>query len=418
MTVRIAVVGDRDPSSVAHRAIPVALEKAAASIGVGVEPTWVGTETIDPAAPSLAEFGGVWVVPGSPYRSMEGALAAIRFARERGVAFLGTCGGFQHAVLECAHALWGIERPAHAETDPGAPEPVVALLACAMVEKGGRVRFADGSRLAAAYGRSEAEETYHCSYGLGPRCLPHLAAGPLRATAWDDEADVRGVELDGHPFFVATLFQPERAALAGELPPVVRAFVEAAARHGISETTIRRVREVDEPLLAQLTDLLVDCVEGGASVSFMHPLTHERASAFWTRVAGGVATGARALLVAEDPLGVCGSVQLVLDLPENQPHRADLAKLLVHRRARRRGLGAALTRAAERTARELGRTLLVLDAVTDGDAARLYARLGWQRVGDIPDYALFPRGGFCSTTVFYRDLRSDLPLDPPSQSTS
>jgi ribosomal protein S18 acetylase RimI-like enzyme len=139
----------------------------------------------------------------------------------------------------------------------------------------------------------------------------------------------------------------------------------------------------------------------------MHPLTRERATAFWRRVADGVAEGGRALLVAEDAQGVCGSVQLVLDLPENQPHRADLAKLLVHRRARRRGLGAALTRAAESTARELGRTLLVLDAVTDGDAARLYARLGWQRVGDIPDYALFPRGGYCSTTVFYRDLRGD-----------
>jgi ribosomal protein S18 acetylase RimI-like enzyme len=140
----------------------------------------------------------------------------------------------------------------------------------------------------------------------------------------------------------------------------------------------------------------------------MHPLTDERARAFWRRVAEGVETGGRTLLVAEDEQGVCGSVQLVLDLPENQPHRADLAKLLVHRRARRRGLGAALTRAAERTARELGRTLLVLDAVTDGDAARLYARLGWQRVGDIPDYALFPRGGLCSTTVFFRDLRGDL----------
>jgi GNAT superfamily N-acetyltransferase len=94
----------------------------------------------------------------------------------------------------------------------------------------------------------------------------------------------------------------------------------------------------------------------------------------------------------------------VLDQPENQPHRADLAKMLVHRRARRQGLGAALMRAAEETARECGKTLLVLDAVTDGDAARLYARLGWVRVGDIPGYALMPKGGFCSTTVFYRNL--------------
>ncbi|MEA3207596.1 MAG: hypothetical protein QOE70_653 [Chthoniobacter sp.] len=126
--------------------------------------------------------------------------------------------------------------------------------------------------------------------------------------------------------------------------------------------------------------------------------------AFWRRVAQGVAAGESALLVAEDAQGVCGCVQLTFDLPENQPHRADLSKMLVHRRARRHGLGAALMRAAEATARECGKTLLVLDAVTDGDAARLYARLGWMRVGDIPNYALFPRGGLCNTTVFYREV--------------
>ena len=157
-------------------------------------------------------------------------------------------------------------------------------------------------------------------------------------------------------------------------------------------------------MIGALADLLKDCVDGGASVSFMHPLTRERAMAFWRKVAGGVAAGERALLVAEDDRGVCGTVQLMFDLPENQPHRADLAKMLVHRRARRQGLGAALMKAAEATARECGKTLLVLDAVTDGDAARLYARLGWVRVGDIPNYALFPQGGFCSTTVFYRNL--------------
>ncbi len=150
--------------------------------------------------------------------------------------------------------------------------------------------------------------------------------------------------------------------------------------------------------------MLIDCVEGGASVSFMHPLSHDRAVAFWRRVARGAAAGEHALLIAEDARGLCGTVQLVLDQPENQPHRADLAKMLVHRRARRQGLGTALMRVAEATARECGKTLLVLDTVTGGEAERLYDRLGWQRVGVIPDYALFPRGGFCSTTVFYRTL--------------
>src|SRR4051812_25282352 len=166
--------------------------------------------------------------------------------------------------------------------------------------------------------------------------------------------------------------------------------------------SVRRLHALADAQLDGLADVLIDCVEGGASVSFMHPLTRDRAVAFWRRVAQGVAAGERARRVAEDAQGLCGTVQLVLDQPENQPHRADLVKMLVHRRARRQGLGEALMRAAEETARACGKTLLVLDAVTTGDAARLYARLGWTRVGDIPDYALYPNGGFCSTTVFYR----------------
>jgi GNAT superfamily N-acetyltransferase len=168
--------------------------------------------------------------------------------------------------------------------------------------------------------------------------------------------------------------------------------------------SLRRLHTVNEAQIEGLADVLIDCVEGGASVSFMHPLTRERAVAFWHHVARGVAGGQRALLVAEDELGLCGTVQLLLEQPENQPHRADLAKMLVHRRARRQGLGAALMRAAEATARECGKTLLVLDAVTGGDAERLYERLGWVRVGVVPGYALFPQGGLCGTTFFYRDL--------------
>jgi len=168
--------------------------------------------------------------------------------------------------------------------------------------------------------------------------------------------------------------------------------------------SLRRLHVVDDALIEQLANVLLDCVEGGASVSFMLPLTRQRAVAFWRKVAAGVETGGRALLVAEDALGICGTVQLIFDLPENQPHRADVAKMLVHRRVRRRGVGEALMRAAEATACECGKTLLVLDTVTGGDAERLYARLGWVRVGEIPNYALFPAGSFCSTTVFYREL--------------
>ena len=168
--------------------------------------------------------------------------------------------------------------------------------------------------------------------------------------------------------------------------------------------SLRRLYALDDAQIDGLADVSIDCVDGDASVGFMHPLTRDHAVAFWRRVAQAVAAGDRALLVAEDARGVCGTVHVVLAQPENQPHRADVTKMLVHRRARRQGLGAALMRAAEATARDCGKTLLVLDAVTDGDAARLYERLGWTRVGVIPGYALFPRGGLCSTTVYYREV--------------
>lgn len=170
--------------------------------------------------------------------------------------------------------------------------------------------------------------------------------------------------------------------------------------------TVRRVQPSDAAAcVPALTEILIDCVEGGASVSFMPPMTVEKATRFWMMVARGVEHGERALLVAEDGDGrIVGTVQLLLALPENQPHRADVAKMLVHRRARRRGVAQRLMEAVETTAREEGRSVLVLDAVTDGDAARLYARMGWQRVGDVPNFALMPDGAFCSTTYFYKTI--------------
>ncbi|MBZ6075457.1 GNAT family N-acetyltransferase [Microvirga puerhi] len=154
-----------------------------------------------------------------------------------------------------------------------------------------------------------------------------------------------------------------------------------------------------------LSAVLTDCVEGGASVSFMAPLTVERAHAFWKDVADGVAASERILLVAKDQDDdIVGTVQVILKQPENQPHRADIAKMLVCRDARKRGVGAALMHAAEEAARAAGKTVLVLDTVTGGDAERLYTRLGWQRVGVIPNYALWPEGGFCDTTVFHKQI--------------
>lgn len=154
-----------------------------------------------------------------------------------------------------------------------------------------------------------------------------------------------------------------------------------------------------------LADLLIDCVQGGASVGFMSPLPREKAVAFWRGVAEGVTRGDRVLLVAEEgERGIVGTVHLNLAVPDNQPHRADVTKMLVHRSARRRGVGQRLLASLEDEARAAGRVVLVLDAVTGGDAERLYERAGWQRVGVIPKYALMPDGEFCSTTYFYKHL--------------
>jgi ribosomal protein S18 acetylase RimI-like enzyme len=171
-----------------------------------------------------------------------------------------------------------------------------------------------------------------------------------------------------------------------------------------SDVTVR-VLGADETVecVEQLADVLLDCVEGGASVSFMLPMARETALSFWRKVADGVARGERTLLVAEDGDGIVGTVQLITDMPENQPHRADVAKLLVHRRGRGAGIGRRLMEAVEVAAREQGRRVLVLDTASS-TAERLYERLGWQRVGVVPDYALMPDGELCATVFFYKHV--------------
>lgn len=168
---------------------------------------------------------------------------------------------------------------------------------------------------------------------------------------------------------------------------------------------IRSLQTLGDREIQELSDVLIDCVEGGASVSFMLPMTRAKAEAFWRSASASVARGERVVLVACDAAEtIVGTVQILLDQPENQPHRGDIAKMLVHRRARRRGVAAALLAAAERSALSAGKTLLVLDTVTGSDAARLYAQQGWQRCGEIPGYALWPDGTPCATTVFFKFL--------------
>ncbi len=227
-SLRVALIGDFNPGVVAHQAVPRALARAGVDLGATVDAVWRHTTTLaSDAAESLAGFDGVWFVPATPYANTEGALEAIRHARQSGLPLLGTCGGFQHVMLEYTRHVLGLSDAAHAELDPAAADPVIAPLHCSLVERSGTVRLLPGTRIARAYGLERIQEEYHCSYGLAPRLVPLLQRGPLRITARDVSGDVRAVELDDHPFFMATLFQSERRALRAETPPVVHAFVAA-----------------------------------------------------------------------------------------------------------------------------------------------------------------------------------------------
>jgi CTP synthase (UTP-ammonia lyase) len=229
--VRIALVGDYSPDVPAHVGIPLSVALAAGVVGAEPELHWLATDSIDVSRREpLCGYDGIWCVPASPYRSMEGALHAIRTAREEGVPFLGTCGGFQHALVEYARNVLGMLDADHAESNPEALTAVVAPLACALVEARGTIHLMPGSRLAAIYGTPSVVEGYRCSYGLNAAYRARLDDGGLRVAATDDDGDVRAVELGTHPFFFGTLFQPERSALSGGgAHPLITAFVRATA---------------------------------------------------------------------------------------------------------------------------------------------------------------------------------------------
>ena len=230
----LALIGDHNPEITAHRGI-------AASLDGRVRFDWLMTEhlPVEPAATRqrLAGYHGVWCIPGSPYRNMESALTAIRVAREDGIPFFGSCGGFQHAVIEFMRHVLGRTEADHAESNSEASMKVITPLTCSLVGQTGRVRFTPGSQLMQAAGSSESVEGYHCSYGINAAYLDLLTATQMRFTAVDEMGEIRGLELAGHPFFLATLFQPERAALTvdqatggrGRVHPLILAFIAAAA---------------------------------------------------------------------------------------------------------------------------------------------------------------------------------------------
>jgi CTP synthase (UTP-ammonia lyase) len=225
-TLNLGLIGDYDPQVTAHQAIPVALQQAGEALGLTVRFDWLTTDTIK-STEQLQAFDGFWAVPASPYRDVDGALLAIRYAREQQRPFLGTCGGFQHAVLEYARNVLGWADAEHGELAPDAPRAVLTPLSCALVEATDNIHLRQGSRIAKAYGTLDIHEGYRCRYGVNPDFESALLAGALHATGHDATGDLRALELDDHPFFVATLFQPERAALKGIIPPLTIAMLRA-----------------------------------------------------------------------------------------------------------------------------------------------------------------------------------------------
>ncbi|MDU8546028.1 MULTISPECIES: CTP synthase [Pseudomonas syringae group] len=228
-TLQIGLVGDFNADVPAHQAIPLALAMAAETVHVPVSFEWLPTPQIGSGA-RLGEFGGLWCVPASPYLDMQGALTAIRFARERLIPFLGTCGGFQHALVEYARNQLGWADAEHGETAPQAANVIIEPLSCSLVESVAAIHLQPDTLIAQAYGTLNIEERYHCRYGLRRELEPALFGDALKVSGRGPEGEVRSIELQGHPFFVATLFQPERAALQGKVSPVVAAFVRACSQ--------------------------------------------------------------------------------------------------------------------------------------------------------------------------------------------
>lgn len=224
--LRIALVGDYNASVLAHQAIPLAIDDAAAVLNLDVDYDWLHTTEVK-SGEDLVGYDAIWLVPASPYQNEDGALLTVRYARENSIPFLGTCGGFQHAIIEYARNVMGWDDAAHAETAQQG-RMVIAPLTCSLVEKTDAIELRPNTLIAKAYGKTEIVEGYHCNYGVADAFAEALVDQPLKVTGWDEEGAIRAVELVTHPFFVATLFQHERAALVGKPAPLVQALLLAA----------------------------------------------------------------------------------------------------------------------------------------------------------------------------------------------
>lgn len=228
-TARVGIIGDYDPDKPSHGATGEALEHTADALGVSVEVEWLPTLLLEKGAAGMVKkFDALWCAPGSPYESFSGALAAIRLARENDIPFIGTCGGFQHAVIEYARNVLGFANAGHAEYDPYASNLFVSALSCSPFGKKMQVTLESDSKVYGFYGRPEAEEEYRCNFGMDPERQRLIEEGGLHVCGLDPDGEARILEIPGHPFYVATLFVPQMNSTAESPHPLIRAFLEAA----------------------------------------------------------------------------------------------------------------------------------------------------------------------------------------------
>ena len=221
----IAIIGEYTPTFPPHISTSAAIEHSRSALGLDVDGIWVSTEEIDRTL--FERFSGIWVAPGSPYKNMDQALWAIRYARENGVACFGTCGGFQHMIIEYARNVLGFKDADHAEYDPYASNLFITQLACSLAGREMELTFSSGSRVAEIYGRLSAVEQYYCNFGVNPDYVSLLESGSLKITGSDSEGEIRVIELPGHPFFLGTLFVPQTRSTAEQPHPLVTEFVKA-----------------------------------------------------------------------------------------------------------------------------------------------------------------------------------------------
>ena len=228
MATAIALVGDFSESVIAHQAINQTFELLTAT-DIPAKGTWIGTDTIT-SAQDLSGYNGIWLVPGSPYKSLAGALTAVHHARTQAIPYFGSCAGFQHAIMEYCTNVLGWEGVTHEEiNETGQGVEIISKLSCSLVEESEELLLATGSILARAYQSDSFRGTYHCNYGLNPKYREQLFDAHLQAAAFNRQQDIRAFELPNHPFFVATLFQPERSSLKGQISPIINEFIKVAA---------------------------------------------------------------------------------------------------------------------------------------------------------------------------------------------